>query len=177
MKKVLILLFAFFICCNKNAEMKNVFGFSSIIYISKISDIFPDNNRFLILGNNRCKVQYRFQVNDQNWNIGNRISNTYITINSVEFTLSELLMETIITCKKILGKSEIIINREDILKYNTSDSDLYGNIHLSPEENCIYVTTGWIDLKFGRYSFDAILNNDNIKQLNPELIIGIPYMQ
>ena len=175
MKKLLILLI-FLISCNINSEMKNIFGFSSIIYISQISDIFPSNRNFLILDDNRCKVQYRFQIDKQNWDIGERINNTYVTINSIKYKLSDILIDTKIVLKKTRD-NEIKIDNKDIEKYNTGVGNLYGKIIISETEGSIYITIGWIDLKFGKYSFIDIVNNDNLIYLNPELIIGISNMQ
>jgi len=177
MKKSIIFAAVFFISCLDNVEMKNIDGFSSIVYFSKISDIFPNNKNMLVLGKNRYKVQYRFQIDKQYWNIGDRIENTYVTINSTVYKLAEILMDTTISCKKVIGKDEIKINKEDITKHNTNENDLYGKITVSPNKDYIYITIAWMDLKLGKYSFINIENNNKIILLNPELIIGLTYMR
>jgi len=171
MKKARLLLMFFLIGCVESDEMKNIYGFSSIVSFLKTSKIFSGKSKILVLGNNRYKVQYRFLIDIENWDIGNKTTNTYITNEDIKYKLSDLLVDTDIVLRKGKKGETVNIDNESIIKVNATDSDLYGNISLN--DNYVYVSLAWIELNIGLYTFINFNNNEIIKDLEPELIIGI----
>ena len=151
--------------------MKNIDGYASVVFFSKTSEITSGKKKIIIINRYRYRAQYRFAVDEEYWNVGNKIFNTYVTINSIKYKLSDLLMETNILLKKGKNGEIVTINNDNILKSNIADNDLYGNVSLLG--NYVYVNLAWVDLKLGLYSFVGVNNNENLDILNPELIIGI----
>ena len=172
MKKYQLVLLFILIGCIRNTEMNNIDGFANIIFVSKLSNI-SQKNRIVVLGNDWYKIQYRFVIDKTSWIVGKKIYDTYVIINSIKYKLSDLLIETDIDLKKGKNRESIKINKTSILAVNMANSEVYGNISMSLHEEYIYVTIAWVNLKFGLYSFDNIVNNKTMTNLNPELIIGI----
>ena len=171
MKRMVMILFSvvIFCRCDKCGNMDKIEGFAGIIYASKISDIF-NKNKVLVLGKDIYKFQMRFTV-DNDWEVGKKIYDTYVSIDSRKYKLSDLLMNTYFLFEKE-KKGEIIkIDNTNILKENINNVALYGNI--SVYEKHIYVTIAYLPLKFGRYIINNFIIDDKLLTLNPELIIGI----
>jgi len=171
MKKMSLLLIIVLIGCDEGVGVKNVDGYANIVFFSKISEIFSGKNKILVLGNNRYKVQYRFFFDTEYWDVGNKIYNTDVTIDTKKCKLADLLMDTNILLKKGKKGETVSIAKENILSVNINDTDLHGNVYL--REKYIYVSLAWVNLNIGFYSFINFSNNEKINILDPELIIGI----
>jgi hypothetical protein len=106
----------------------------------------------------------RFDKNDI-LKLGNKIYDT--NINNENF--AALLLRTSFALQDQKG-NKININKNDIFKENSVESDLFGNISIYNEY--FYVTIAYVDLQRGRYEITNFTMADILYDLNPVFIIG-----
>jgi hypothetical protein len=155
----MLLLIPYLFACNGN---KDIEGFTNIIALSHVSSL--KNLNFINLGRSNYKIQLRFKKSGI-FRLGNKIYDT--DINGKNF--AALLLRTSFVLQDHKGR-KIYINESDILKENSAESSLFGNIFIY--NKYFYVTIAYVDLKRGRYKITSFTTDNILHDLNPILIIG-----
>jgi hypothetical protein len=168
MKNIFLVIIHFFLLtgCVKQ-EMENIDGFSFWVVNEDMTNLGQLSFRVKI--KERYRVQIRLdKVSDIE--IGNKVYNTYFILDRNKVLLFDLLHSTsIIFLDK--NQKKYIANRESIIKYNKSDTNLYGNISIT--EKYLFVTLAYFDLERGNYLLDSFYFNEELSKYNPRLIIGV----